>query len=212
MVNWGENTVPIIVALIGIAGIVAPTLLSNQIFNKPDVDMVIYASGNKAKIGVSNDGFIPATNISLLIEAKGAKFTDITYRFGTANIELPQIPPSNSTLQINKTTGDIDSHFLELKIPKLVQGSGSKTEMDVTLDGDQKEKDYRIAITYDQGSSDVLSNNPWEELGSIIFFNKSYYIVLGIITSILGLTIYYKKRKKSPDNDRATDIDRYCNI
>ena len=55
MVNWGENTVPIIVALIGIVGVVAPPLLSNQIFNKPDVDVVIYASGNKAKIGVSND-------------------------------------------------------------------------------------------------------------------------------------------------------------
>ncbi|HKG89488.1 MAG TPA: hypothetical protein VKA95_14285 [Nitrososphaeraceae archaeon] len=204
MVNWGENTVPIIVALIGIVGVVAPTLLSNQIFNKPDVDVGIYTNGNKAKIGVSNDGWIPATNISLLIEAKVAKFTDITYKFGTANIEIPQIPPSNSTLQINKTTGDIDSHFLELKIPKLIQGSGSKTEMVVSLDRDQKEKDYRIAVTYDQGSSDVLSNNPLEELGSMIFYNKNYYIVLGIIMSILGLTIYYKKRKKSPDN---THID-----
>jgi hypothetical protein len=75
MANWGA-AVPIIVGIIGISGVVIPafsTVLINQTYNKPNLNIDIGSPGPVAEnstviiVEVTNMGTMPATNLSLLL-------------------------------------------------------------------------------------------------------------------------------------------------
>ncbi len=92
MVNWGTVT-PIVVAIIGISGVVLPAASSffiNQFYNKPNVNAVISQEQEKGKqiINITNSGTIPATNLSLMITASNHTINNITNLLSTTNVFL----------------------------------------------------------------------------------------------------------------------------
>ena len=90
MVNWG-GAVPIVVAIIGISGVVInpfSTPLINRIYNTPNIDIDISSELENGKqiIILSNIGAMPATNLSLTLTANYKTIDNITNLFSTVDL------------------------------------------------------------------------------------------------------------------------------
>src|SRR5262249_36536356 len=99
MVNWGAIIVPIIVAIISVSP-VAP--LINQLFIKPNLNIAIpnELENGKQIIELSNNGTVPATNLSLVLTANNKIINSITNLLSTINVNLVS-PGPPSLLEIN---------------------------------------------------------------------------------------------------------------
>jgi hypothetical protein len=112
--------VPVIVAIIGVSGVILPafsTTLINQIYNKPNLEIDI-SRLSESVIGKQNSGTIPATNLSLIIDANNKISNDITNVFSTVNVTLVT-PGFHSLLAINHPE-PIGDYFAQLHVKKFV--------------------------------------------------------------------------------------------
>ena len=182
MVNWSGVVIPIVVAVLALLGTLAVALVNNyvQTMNKPKVNVIIEPNGTKAFIHLFNEGLAPATNLSLIIEAF-KDFTLVTKIFGAADVIAPQLPKIDQTLSLvmprNVTT---PRSYLELRIPKLPQGEGSSTEIEIangTLNNTHS--DYKSVAIFDQGSSIGRPPPSHSELldRQFGFFGGYYYFI-----------------------------------
>jgi hypothetical protein len=100
MTNWGA-AVPIIVAIIGISGVIVPPLI-NQII-KPNLNIDIGPgpkNDTETIIEITNSGTVPATNLSLIFTLPN-QINNITNLFSTqCNISKSRI----SSLIIRSTS------------------------------------------------------------------------------------------------------------
>lgn len=201
MIKLDSNTASILVAILGIIGILAPSIFSNYLFNRSDVDITIYADNNlnQSTLTLTNDGLGPATNISLLVIRNQYNFTSITYDKGTADISFYVLNDSNKYLQL-KNPITFNSSFFKIIIQKLVAGLGSTISIKLKLSGEQEKSDYNVFLTYDQGSTNTFSNEPLNEFFAGIDFYKGYYFALFFISSSaitisIIITLIVRKKK-----------------
>jgi hypothetical protein len=202
MTNWGA-AVPIMVAVIGISGVILPafsTPLINQIYNKPSLSIDIGPVGpGKTMINLTNSGTMPATNLSLIVTVNNANknISNITNLFSTVTVTLALPKSPNSTLAINQPS-QISSRLVEIHVKKFVNGDGSIIRL--LVDGkDTRYSDYTAYATYDQGSKKVIGGekplNPF-----ILFFRDPffpyYYGILFITYVIVFGYLVYKRRKR----------------
>jgi len=148
-----EHRTSILIAIIAFVGAITPILVtsfSNWASNMPivDPDMILYNNSNtnseEAEITLTNIGFGPATNITLIVYAP--KLDGVINIGSTAQVELP----------ITSQTDPIryDGTRIEAHIPKLVTGSGSFVKLKLFLARNQtiSSDGYPAYVTYDQGS------------------------------------------------------------
>jgi hypothetical protein len=123
-----EGVIPILVAFIGIIGTFTPVLLSSlssSPSNNPKVDIQIDDTGDETsfrvpqaiEVTLTNNGFAPATNITLIVDAPGKIANSSDYILNTT-----QVYPVK-----------IEDRRLEAHIPKLVHGDGSIVKLNVSL-------------------------------------------------------------------------------
>ncbi|HET7389892.1 MAG TPA: hypothetical protein VFJ51_03635 [Nitrososphaeraceae archaeon] len=160
MVNFGTSIVPIIVAFITVT--MSPfftVAISSLTSHNPIVNVLIAPNfnndGRKAVITLTNNGSAPASNLSLAIIAP-KKITQIINNFSAASISLPQLSNCNNKLSLGAPKSiDPPTSFIQIHIPKLVQGEGSLTKLQILNNGNPHSHYYNytgVAI-YDQGSS-----------------------------------------------------------
>jgi hypothetical protein len=143
--------VPIAVAFIGVIGAITPVLINASSIppsNNPRVEIEMDDIGNVSSsntpqpvdITLTNTGFAPATNVTLIVDAP-------------SNIE------NSSKYVLNTTKVDpieIEDKRLEAYIPKLVHGSGSIVKLNVFLsEPTDIPAPYTAYVTYDQGSNSM---------------------------------------------------------
>lgn len=202
MTNWGA-AIPIIVAIIGISGVIVPSLstpLINQIYNKPSLKIdIISESKNKTAttVNLTNTGTMPATNLSLILTANNKIINDITNLLSTVNVTLAN-PGSHSLLKINGPMAHPKSSFVELHVKKFVNGDGSVIKLAVGAK-DAIDKNYTAYATYDQGSTKRTGAEIWwsdlsafaNPISSLIYLIVAEVIVVAYIWIRL-----HKRRKK----------------
>jgi hypothetical protein len=201
-VNRWTVLTPIIVAIIGITGTVIPSLLetsSTQITNNPSIKLDkmlgatdetmfeelmhfdIFSDDDEATLRLINDGGMPATNISLIIDSS-KKIINVTKRYGITDIVLPDF--SNVVLQ-NNIPRYVDTNVIKMNISRLMPGEGSAVEVEIKTDGEQTLDDYRAFVMYDQGSA--VAKDP-----SVFAFLSPGYITLNVLVWVaLGIWYFY---------------------
>ena len=199
MVKLDTNTVSILVAIIGIFGLLAPSLFSNYLLNKADVDVGIEISPENKTIStitLTNDGLGIAKNITLVMKNNLYNFSTIQYDRGTSDVFLYPYNKSSSVLQLDIPTL-IDARFFKIKIPILYPGIGSPIHFIVNLTGPQNISQYEFALTHEQGSTNVFSMSPFDESFSKALFYKTYYIGLLIVIIVATIVFLVFRRNKN---------------
>jgi hypothetical protein len=112
--------IPIIVAVIGVVGILLPPLINNiteREPNHPDIDIrTPYYNPLKdtdliqPTINITNKGDAPATNLSVMLNTFPMEVVNITNRFSTTEITLSQL---NNTVLETGYTETINRSLLE---------------------------------------------------------------------------------------------------
>lgn len=199
MAKLDTNTVSILVAIIGIFGLLAPSLFSNYLLNKADVDVGIeFSSENKtiSEIKLTNDGLGIAKNITLLMKNKFYNFSTIQYESGTSDVFIYPYNKSSSVLQLDIPT-PIDARFFKIKIPILYPGIGSPIHFIVDLTRPQNISQYEFALSHEQGSTNVFSKGPFDDTFSKVLFYKTYYIGLLIVIIVATIVFFVIRRNKN---------------
>jgi hypothetical protein len=213
MVNWG-SVIPIIVALIGVSGVVIPAFSGT--FFKPNlnIDMshcigIDYGCHGRQYINISNTGAIPATNLSLILVGKNKIISNITNAFSTVNVTLA-IPGGPSLLEVNRSK-PINSGFVELHVKKFVNGGGSTIRLVATsISGNQNrysvsgwnrtDTQYPVDVvyaTYDQGSVQSRSFYTFLDLLQDTWSNPAvYFTFLAYTIVIMYLGFRWRKHRK----------------
>jgi hypothetical protein len=193
MANWGA-AVPIIVAIIGISGVVIPTF-STQIYNKPslNIDIPNELENGTQIIELSNNGTVPATNLSLVLTANNKIINNITNLLSTINVNLVS-PGPPSLLEINHLK-PINASVVTLHVDKFVSGIGSVIKLAVGAKG-VTYKDYTVYMAYDQGSNKRSGGEqgPFFLYTYPIYFVVYPFIAFGIAFGILILYLAVKVR------------------
>ena len=165
MVNWGTVT-PIVVAIIGISGVVLPAFSSvfiNQIYNKPSINIDIPTEPGRDKqiINITNSGTIPATNLTIVITASNHTINNITNLLSTTDVILVNPRPQSLEPQSLETNNPqkINDTQLNLQVKKFANGAGSIIELAIGAN-ETTSKDYVVYAAYDQGSKKGLIEKP----------------------------------------------------
>jgi hypothetical protein len=158
--------VPIIVAIIGIVGTIAPIYINNKGPTTPQLEIVstpltyldaasINPSGNYG-IFIRNFGNAPATNLSLFLNACGffgirscpSEIHNITSGYSTVNMIVPQF--NNASLERGVPL-TVNGSLVKIQIARLVQGAGSV----INLMSSVNDSRYPLTVyaVYDQGST-----------------------------------------------------------
>ncbi len=203
MTNWGA-AVPIIVAIIGISGVIVPSLstpLINQIYNKPNLKIdIISESKNKTAttVNLTNTGTMPATNLSLILTANNKIINDITNLLSTVNVTLA-IPGSHSLLKINGPMAHPKSSFVELHVKKFVNGDGSIIKLAVGAK-DAIDKNYTAYATYDQGSTKRTgAESWWSDLSAFANpISSLIYLIVAevIVVAYVGIRLHKRRKRR----------------
>jgi hypothetical protein len=183
------RTIPIVVALIGVIGAVTPVLVtsfSSQSLNKPNVDInIIKSVDGWVELTLTNNGFAPATNLTLIVDASGEIANSSDYTLNT--VQVSQIK--------------IDDRRLEAHIPKLLQGSGSIVKLNISLSENSNNPYYVVYVTYDQGSN--MKKYPATSTEALVEFSTTYgafYIIFSVFYFPLILFYSYRRRRKRRRN------------
>jgi hypothetical protein len=215
MANWG-TAIPIIVAIIGISGLIVPPL--SAIYNKPNLNIDIgskKAEPNQTLINLTNSGAVPASNLSFILTTNEASkiINTVTNEFSTVDLTLA-LPgsPTHSLLEINRAM-IINRPFLELHVKKLINGDGSIIKLAINGKNTQF-TDYTAYAIYDEGSKKTTSilipkNLKWLEVfpfnlltgvspAAGLFFTLAEAIV------ILYLPIWFRMRRKRRSHANIT--------
>jgi hypothetical protein len=199
-----QATVPIMVAVIGVIGAILPIYISNVIIrddNYPDIDIQVKPVDIRSPlftqfaINITNSGNAPATNLSAIVNAFPVNIVNITNKFSTTDIILPQF---NNTVLRPGVTQTINHSLLEIQIPKLIHGMGSIVELEVFIDNLIGQG--RVYAVYDQGSDQGEPLRP-RPLSMADLFSESYerlgayYVVFYV--ALFGLLYLYIRRRKS---------------
>jgi hypothetical protein len=220
MANAIATFVPIIVIIIGSLAPFLTGTIYNQFYNKPNVDIMIKPSDNirqsdnmtnmtsiETSIEITNTGIVPATNLTLTIDASTTIKT-ITIDLATDDIRLKN---ANNTIDLGKTQ-NVTSESVQLTISRLAPGKGSITRINSIIEYNDTyiyPKDYNVYATYDQGSAVglLLEKSQQEEILEIIsslsenvflgneYFLWTYYVIFWISFFIWYL-LWLKRNKK----------------
>jgi hypothetical protein len=203
VVNFATTIVPILVAIITVTVPIFITSFSNLASNKPAVNVLITPNfnndGRKAVITLTNNGSAPATNLSLTLIAP-RKVTQITDNFSTSSISLPQIANHNNSLTIGVTKSIHPTPFLQINMPKLIQGDGSLAILQTLNEGNASThyNNYTVHIVSDQGSivrvglvQPSIWTSSWKSLVSS-YPILQYLLFFYIIFLALYYSLYYK--------------------
>jgi hypothetical protein len=205
MVNWGV-AVPIVVAIIGISGVIIPvfsTPIINQIYNKPNIDIGIPSELENGKqiIILSNIGAMPATNLSIILTANYKIINSITNLFSTVDVTLVT-PEPPSLLRINDLK-QVDGPFVKLHVKSFVNGGGSIIKLGVGANTTYK--DYTVYVTYDQGSN---KRNGGEQGSFLLYQNPISFVVYPSIA--FGIVFLYSAvRVRTQIRKRLCDVILY---
>jgi hypothetical protein len=197
MVNWGTVT-PIVVAIIGISGVVLPifsTVYVNQFYNKPSINIDIGMRPEKGKqiINITNSGTVPATNLSLVITANNHIINDVTNLLSTTNVFLMNPRPS-SLLEINHLK-PVKSLVLGLHIEKFANGDGSIIKLAIGATNTTP-NDYVVYATHDQGST-LMPPLPFFNTKNVSTAGAFFFIVAEFIVVIyIPLAVKRRNRKR----------------
>jgi hypothetical protein len=178
------------VAIIGIIAAIAPSFvdhLMDQIYKKSNVIIRILPyesdSDQRARVIVANTGTISSNNISLSIFAPKdiLNVTDNSF--------------------ISRFNPIVEGNLYELKIPKLVPGSGAALEFDLLINATKTSLlyNYTGATMYDEGSGNVIveySRDPMLQKLYELFGDPFYFfLIIFYISNILPA--YYLLRRKN---------------
>ena len=194
MVNWGTVT-PIVVAIIGISGVVLPAFLVifiNQIYNKADIDIDIGTKPENGKqiINITNSGTIAATNLSLIVTANKHIINDVTNLLSTTNVLLVN-PGPPSLLEINHLK-PLNVLLLDLHVKKFVNGVGSIIKLAINAKGTTF-NDYVVYATHDQGSTIA----PLPHLYYIRLFSIAGVFFIAISESTVVIYLWFALRRRN---------------
>ena len=196
--------IPIIVAVIGVVGTIAPLYINNSVSTNPGI--VIEAQPLESNVSgdivhIGNVGNAPATNMSVILSSCWSGYSNMTSRFmlqpltsdckarihsitnsySTADVVLT---PKNVSLE-SGSTQIVNKSIVRVIIPRLVQGPASFINLQVNPSlGD-------VFVTYDQGSTSLrLFDLAWEDAVPIWLENTGLFGPLGLFYLIFYLTFF----------------------
>jgi hypothetical protein len=195
----------VISALIALTGTVLTVLFSanflSDILLNPSVYIQVINNGTTTvpKMIITNDGSQPADNLHIFIQTS-TRMVSITNVFSTTNVSL--VKPTQQSLERN-TPAQVNSNFLEIFIPKLIHGIGSKVEVETLLDS--QSAGYEVHAVYDQGSTmGSFTPNIVRDPFSLLYQFPAWQltaIILGFIGSIgQFIAFFYEKRRNRRKN------------
>ncbi len=182
-----EQLVLIITAIIALIGILVPVLLVplvNFIFTKPFIVAEYSDYGNATskikEIVIQNLGQGPATKMTLFVESSDGKIMNVINKFSTQEVFY-----KNAKLGLTKEI-PVNNTVMELKIPQLTQGLGSKILVEVQLEKNSTSLGEGSAV-FKEGSVLMEKDNGNSLLDSLTFFAYNY---LSIAAWLVGITIF----------------------
>lgn len=180
--------VPVIVAVIGIVGTLAPVYINNSISTDPKIVIQStpgrsFMDNNTMSTAIINVGNAPATNLSLFLSSCGFDSVrpceymihNITNGYSTADIVIPQF--NNTSLEPGVPL-TINRSLVEVQVAKLVQGSGSIINLMSSINNSYGLPVFEIYAVYDQGSIQQSYRRPLtfvESLPDYVVFMRNYY-------------------------------------
>lgn len=223
--------IEIIVAVIGLSGILIPILYQsyNSFFlEKPFLDITIKPKNDTAEIKIKNIGFSYANNIELFIYSEEI-INRIINTFSTVDVSLIDLHKNiTKVLNLNESV-PVNDRFLKLEIPELKQGGGSFVTLmtigNETLIPKDNEDKYQVYATFKQGSirgeleKNLLNkqisamSNFLTDIASNLYFLIPFYVIY--ILFFIPYFVYYRKRihkfHKHIDNI-IDDVIRFINF
>jgi hypothetical protein len=197
--NTAAKPIPteVIVALIGIATTMMTAFFIPSVVGRffyPIVE-VVYDDANLPMthhqvITLTNYGFEPATNLTLLFKAP-SKLVSITNQFSTVDVKVKQLQGIELPIgkHVNLASLPNGTNYIELQAEKLIQGKGSKIVLDIEDAGQPGE--YEIAAVYDQGSTAGIKKGAWTIKGFVDnITDPAYFITIAIVTAAAIIIIY----------------------
>jgi hypothetical protein len=145
--------VPIIVALIGIIGTIAPSFIDRSVSQNEKNPVIEFEYDidlkNSIILTISNKGNGPATNMSLFINTTPISISNVTNLMTTSDISS-----NNMSLDIGKSIR-VNNTNIKIQTPTFVQGSGSIISLKLYFDTNILETNLNLTSMsiYDQGSS-----------------------------------------------------------
>ena len=185
--------VPIIVALIGVLGTIAPYLIDKTLstnLNDPLLNFKTEIGDYSLIINLTNYGKQPATNMNLFMDVSPFNISNITNIFSTTDIYY------NKSLFDTGEIVQIDNTITKLNIPNFIQGEGTFISLKIFFQEYIYNTNLKLSLrsVFDQGSvrTDVNSiNQPNTSILATIsnqIFTFALY-VLYIVLLYFGLTI-----------------------
>ena len=200
MVSWATSIVPIVVVVISV--ILTPIAANYfQRLDKPNMIVSIQPNfdknNSKTVFRMLNSGTASATNISLII-ISSKKISEVLTNDSATDITLPQLPKYYDTLTVGEPKSISPTHLLQIRIPKLVYGEGSTTNIQIETDRKDRTENnsYTGIVTYDQGSGIVTVKKQFvsDEFSRSCQAFLDPFLVSAFLTSslffILSLTHY----------------------
>ena len=139
--NWKAFLVQFNPAILG-SGVLVSTIITSysDFYNKPNIQIAILRDDNeatKSSVILSNKGTVPATNLKLLVKMP-YNITQVDF-FSLENISVQRV----------------GSDTLKVSMPRLVQGEGSVTTINLASKESVPAEDngYDVYSIYDQGST-----------------------------------------------------------
>lgn len=200
--------IPIIVAVIGIVGTLAPVYINSSVSTNPKIIIQSENIDDKTKsTRILNIGNAPATNVSVFISSCGFEFQrfemavpcqleihNITNGYSTADVILPQFNNANLEPGVSKT---VNRSLVEIQVAKLVQGFGSNILFTVSFNNSYIEmsrigfnRNYVVTAVYDQGSeSTTFEGTSVEQLST--FSDYMYPLISWFQDYVAPLISFY---------------------
>jgi hypothetical protein len=190
-------------ALIGLAGTVVAALLSAGFLGDFLVNPAVYVevknnATSKPYMLVTNDGSEPAHNLTLFIQSSSDKIVNVTNIFSTTNVTL--VEPVSKTLDRGRPV-PINNNSLQIFIPVLSSGVGSKVEIETLLESQRG--GVSVTAVYDEGSTVGSETFSLVRRVSTVFSDTNIYaaliVVPGVVSvlAIIRLGVRRHLRKKS---------------
>jgi hypothetical protein len=177
-------------ALLGLTGTVVAALLSAGFLGDFLVNPAVYVEvknntgTSKPVMLVTNDGSKPAHNLSMFIQSSSDKIVNVTNIFSTADVTL--VEPKSMTLERGRPV-PINNNSLQIFIPMLSSGIGSKVEMETLLES--QSGGISVTAVYDEGST-LGSDQPSYVRGLSILFSIIYASFIAFSVGAIGYAIF----------------------
>jgi hypothetical protein len=179
----------IIAALIAMFTVIVSPFVTS-LLNKPDLYADLYPSSKEVRIQVGNTGSAPATNVIFYINST-VPISNVTNLDTTNDLVIRD---GGVALKQYKTIS-VDKKFIELSVPRIVQGYGSYIELKMSFNKPVNTNSIiiNVDIVSDQGSITATDiNHRSLFLKAIVFYqNYSDRVQFGVFIFMICFVIEY---------------------